>query len=178
MAHRCRRARAGSLLLALYSLMLTPLAVSQRGGGTLFNALGGLEGLALSLFKTPRMVVFFIFAMLLGVALPVSNTFSNPFLHDLARNLRYQSGLAVSYPSVLLSLSQVLAVDSCFRASAGPVLEQGEWTRRVSWGRGDGDVSVDDGWRGFPVSPPVASPFERLRTGREATLMLHVPIEL
>ncbi|MFP1841972.1 hypothetical protein [Lonsdalea quercina] len=71
-----------------------------KGGGTLFNALGGLEGLALSLFKTPRMVVFFIFAMLLGVfamllgvALPVSNTFSNPFLHDLARNLRYQSGL-------------------------------------------------------------------------------------
>lgn len=84
----------------------------------------------------------------------------------------------MSYPSVLLSLSQVLEVDSCFRASAGPVLEQGEWTRRVSWGRGDGDVSVDDGWRGFPVSPPVASPFERLRTGREATLMLHVPIEL
>ncbi|MGK4327827.1 nucleoside permease [Lonsdalea quercina] len=97
-----------SLLLALYSLMLPRCSLYREGGRTtLFNALG--LG-ALSLFKTPRMAVFFIFAMLLGAALQVSNTFSNPFLHDFARNPLYQSSLAVTYPSVLLSLSQISEV--------------------------------------------------------------------
>ena len=41
--------------------------------------------------------------MLLGAALQITNTFGNPFLHDLSLNPLYQDSLSVRYPAVLLS---------------------------------------------------------------------------
>ena len=56
------------------------------------------------------MALFFLFAMLLGAALQITNTFGNPFLHDFASNPLYQDSISVRYPAVLLSLSQISEV--------------------------------------------------------------------
>ena len=65
---------------------------------------------AFVLFKQPVMAVFFLFAMLLGAVLQITNTFGNPFLHDFGRIAEYKDTLVVQYPSVLLSVSQMAEV--------------------------------------------------------------------
>lgn len=56
------------------------------------------------------MALFLIFAMLLGVALQITNTFGDPFLHDFALNPDYKNSFAVKYPAILLSVSQISEV--------------------------------------------------------------------
>ena len=101
-------AAAASLLLAIYSLTLpaTPVATTKTS-----PSLASKLGLnAFILFKQPRMAVFFLFAMLLGAVLQITNTFGSPFLHDFARNPAYAESFIVKYPSILLSVSQMSEV--------------------------------------------------------------------
>ncbi|KUQ79425.1 nucleoside permease [Enterobacter genomosp. O] len=101
-------AAAASLLLALYSLTLPAIpVVKTKMSQSLANKLG-LN--AFILFKQPRMAVFFLFAMLLGAVLQITNTFGSPFLHDFARNPAYAESFIVKYPSILLSVSQMSEV--------------------------------------------------------------------
>lgn len=101
-------AAAASLLLALYSLTLPAIPVVRtKTSQSLANKLG-LN--AFILFKQPRMAVFFLFAMLLGAVLQITNTFGSPFLHDFARNPAYAESFIVKYPSILLSVSQMSEV--------------------------------------------------------------------
>ncbi|HDS9457469.1 TPA: MFS transporter [Enterobacter asburiae] len=101
-------AAVASLLLALYSLMLPAIpVVNTKTSQSLANKLG-LN--AFILFKQPRMAVFFLFAMLLGAVLQITNTFGSPFLHDFARNPAYAESFIVKYPSILLSVSQMSEV--------------------------------------------------------------------
>ncbi|MEP7278782.1 MAG: nucleoside permease [Bacteroidota bacterium] len=70
------------------------------------NSLVSSFGLdAFVLFKRRKMLVFFIFAMLLGAALQITNTFGGTFLQDFKD--RYADSFAVKHPSVLLSISQI-----------------------------------------------------------------------
>ncbi|MEZ6856652.1 hypothetical protein ABVN75_15920 [Escherichia coli] len=62
------------------------------------------------LFKNPRMAIFFLFAMMLGAVLQITNVFGNPFLHDFARNPEFADSFVVKYPSILLSVSQMAEV--------------------------------------------------------------------
>ncbi|MEM7986193.1 MFS transporter, partial [Morganella morganii] len=76
-------AAGASLLLALYSLTLPAIPVVKQTGTTTWAQRYGLD--AFVLFKQPVMAVFFLFAMLLGAVLQITNTFGNPFLHDFGR---------------------------------------------------------------------------------------------
>lgn len=60
---------------------------------------------AFVLFKRKRMAVFFIFAMLLGAALQITNTFGESFIHDFRG--KYPDSFAVQHPSLLMSVSQI-----------------------------------------------------------------------
>jgi NHS family xanthosine MFS transporter len=51
------------------------------------------------------MVVFFIFAMLLGAALQITNTFGGTFLDDF--KVTYAGSFGVEHPNLLLSISQI-----------------------------------------------------------------------
>jgi NHS family xanthosine MFS transporter len=62
---------------------------------------------ALILFRQKKMVIFFIFAMLLGAALQITNAFGEPFLHDFENIPAYAKSFAVQHPSVLISISQI-----------------------------------------------------------------------
>ncbi|CAI0851232.1 Xanthosine transporter [Serratia fonticola] len=101
-------ASAVSLLLAVYSLTLPNCPTNKVKRSQSWVSMLGVD--AFVLFKQKRMAVFFLFAMLLGAALQITNTFGNPFLHDFSLNPLYQDSLSVRYPSVLLSLSQISEV--------------------------------------------------------------------
>ena len=101
-------AAGSSLVLALYSMTLPKIPVVQnKTSATLISKLG-LD--AFVLFKQPRMAVFFLFAMLLGAVLQITNTFGSPFLHDFARSPEFADSFIVRYPSILLSVSQMSEV--------------------------------------------------------------------
>jgi len=101
-------ASAASLLLSAYSLTLPRCPTNRAAESKSWVSVLGLD--ALVLFRQRRMALFFLFAMLLGAALQITNTFGNPFLHDLSLNPLYQDSLSVRYPAVLLSLSQISEV--------------------------------------------------------------------
>jgi NHS family xanthosine MFS transporter len=53
------------------------------------------------------MAVFFLFAMLLGAALQLTNAYGDTFLHDFKNIPEYKGLIAVKYPAIIMSISQV-----------------------------------------------------------------------
>ncbi len=98
-------ASASSMFLGLYAFTLPkckPLGQVQTK--SFFSALG-LN--AFSLFKNVKMAVFFIFAMLLGASLQLTNAYGDTFLHDFANIEAYKNLVAVKYPAIIMSISQI-----------------------------------------------------------------------
>ena len=101
-------ASAVSFVLALFSLTLPKcLSLGRSIGGSWVNNLG-LHGFRL--FKNTNMALFFIFTMLLGAALQVSSAYGDTFLHDFAAIDEFKNSFAVTYPAVILSISQISEV--------------------------------------------------------------------
>lgn len=101
-------ASGASLVLAVYALTLPKIPVAEHKASTTLSSKLGLD--AFVLFKNPRMAIFFLFAMLLGAVLQITNVFGNPFLHDFARTPEFSDSFVVKYPSILLSVSQMAEV--------------------------------------------------------------------
>lgn len=93
-----------SLLMFAYTFTLPHCPTSPAGENKgLVEALG-LR--AFALFKEPKMALFFIFSMLLGVSLQITNGFANPFLGDFGGLAEYADTFGVKYSNVLIALSQ------------------------------------------------------------------------
>ena len=95
---------AGSaLFLGLYAFTMPacPPSKSERKR-TIVSALG-LD--AFVLFRRSQTLVFFIFAMLLGAALQITNAFGGAFLDDF--KTAYPGSFGVEHPNLLLSISQI-----------------------------------------------------------------------
>ncbi|MGN6266365.1 MAG: nucleoside permease [Ginsengibacter sp.] len=99
-------ASIASLALGLYAFTLPkcPPLLSSGAKKSLADALG-LQSFAL--FKNRKMAIFFLFAMLLGAALQLTNAYGDTFLHDFANNPAYKNLIAVKYPAIIMSISQV-----------------------------------------------------------------------
>jgi NHS family xanthosine MFS transporter len=99
-------ASVASMILGLYAFTLPkcPPLLGNRVKKSLVDALG-LHSFAL--FKNRKMAVFFIFAMLLGAALQLTNAYGDTFLHDFENITKYQNSIAVKYPAIIMSISQV-----------------------------------------------------------------------
>lgn len=98
-------AAGASLFLGIYAFTLPkcpPLGKTQHNSWV--SALG-LD--AFKLFKNTRMAVFFIFAMLLGAALQLTNAYGDTFLHDFANFPQFKELIAVKYPAIIMSISQI-----------------------------------------------------------------------
>lgn len=94
-----------SIVLAVYALTMPACPVNT---GAEKKSLVDAMGLrAFTLFKDSRMAIFFIFSMLLGVCLQVTNSFANPFLGDFAGIEKYAGTFGVVHSNMLISLSQV-----------------------------------------------------------------------
>lgn len=93
------------IALFLYSFTLPNCAVAEKKEKkTLFEALG-LN--AFSLFKEKKMAVFFIFSMLLGVSLQITNAYANPFITSFKAIPEYANSFGANHANALISLSQV-----------------------------------------------------------------------
>ncbi len=99
-------ASGAALLLGVYAFTLPPCRpkLDRSKRQSLLDTLG-LTSFAL--FKNRKMAVFFIFAMLLGAALQLTNAYGDTFLHDFANVDAYKGMLAVRYPAIIMSISQV-----------------------------------------------------------------------
>ncbi|MEI6277574.1 MAG: nucleoside permease [Prolixibacteraceae bacterium] len=98
-------ASGASLFLGIYAFTLPkcpPLGKTQNDS---WVSAMGLD--AFKLFKNARMAVFFIFAMLLGAALQLTNAYGDTFLHDFANFPQFKELLAVKYPAIIMSISQI-----------------------------------------------------------------------
>ena len=99
------------LVAAWYALTLPSCPIAKRGTGKSWVDTLGLR--AFTLFKRRKMALFFIFSVLLGVALQITNGFANPFLHSFERIPEYADAFGVRHANVLISLSQ-LSETFCF----------------------------------------------------------------
>lgn len=92
-----------SLLLACYAPTLPkcPVNVEKK---SLAEALG-LD--AFKLFKQRRMAVFFVFSMLLGVSLQITNGYANPFITGFKNLPEYADTFGANNANALISLSQM-----------------------------------------------------------------------
>ena len=101
-------ASAASLFLGLYAFSLPKcpplLSLKNNKNKSLIEALGLTS---FSLFKDRKMALFFIFAMLLGAALQLTNAYGDTFLHDFAKIDKYKDFTAVKYPAIVMSISQI-----------------------------------------------------------------------
>ena len=93
------------ILLATYSFTL-PECSTERDSGkkSLVEALG-LN--AFALFKEYRMGVFFIFSMLLGMILQITNGYANPFISSFGAYPEFADTFGVQHANMLISLSQI-----------------------------------------------------------------------
>lgn len=98
-------ASAVSLLLALYSLSMPTCPPLGKSIGHSWKSNLGLD--AFSLFKDANMAFFFLFSMLLGAALQLTNAYGDTFLHDFAAMEEHKNAFAVMHPAVILSISQI-----------------------------------------------------------------------
>lgn len=94
-----------SLALAAYAFTLPKCPVSNSTEKKSFVDALGLR--AFTLFKDPKMAVFFIFSMFLGVSLQITNGFANPFLSSFQHIPEYAGTFGVKHANILISLSQV-----------------------------------------------------------------------
>lgn len=94
-----------SIILSLYALSLPQCPTAMKGAGRSVRDALGLN--AFSLFKVKHMAVFFIFCILMGTALQITNGYANTFLGSFASNPAYAHTFAVKNSNALLALSQV-----------------------------------------------------------------------
>jgi NHS family xanthosine MFS transporter len=92
-----------ALFLGAYAFTLPACPPAKpEGKRNLVSALG-LD--AFVLFRRRQMLVFFIFAMMLGAALQITNAFGGAYLDDF--KTAYPGTFGVEHPNLLLSISQI-----------------------------------------------------------------------
>ena len=90
-------------MLYAFTLPNCPVKVSKEKKG-LADALG-LK--AFALFKDKNMAIFFIFSMMLGVALQITNGYANPFITSFKANPEFAGTFGAENANALISISQV-----------------------------------------------------------------------
>jgi len=99
-------AAVAAIALGIYSFTLPkcppPKSISKDAG--IIEQLG-LK--AFTLFKSYKMALFFIFSMMLGAALQLTNMYGDSFLGGFERVAEYKDSFVVKYSLIILSISQM-----------------------------------------------------------------------
>ncbi|MBO5018209.1 MAG: MFS transporter [Alistipes sp.] len=90
------------LILGLYAFTLPQCPLSQSNEKKSIAQRLGLD--AFKLFKSKQMAMFFIFSMLLGVSLQITNGFATPFIESFSAT---SNSWFAENPTMLVSLSQI-----------------------------------------------------------------------
>lgn len=92
------------LILALYTFTL-PHCPTLKESTTSTKDLFGIKSFAL--LKNSEMRLFFIFSMLLGASLQITNSYANPYISTFAIDETYTDSFFVQHANILISLSQI-----------------------------------------------------------------------
>ncbi len=107
-----------SFALAVYALTMPACPVKHGASASLADSLGLT---AFKLFKRKEMAIFFIFSMLLGVSLQITNSYGTMYIEHFGKVAQYADDFFASNPTFLISLSQasealcILLIPYCLR---------------------------------------------------------------
>ncbi|MBQ7490462.1 MAG: MFS transporter [Bacteroidales bacterium] len=93
------------IALGVYSFTLPECPISKSNEKKSFVDAFGLR--AFTLFKEKKMAIFFIFSMLLGAALQITNGFATPFISSFAAYPEFADTFGVKYSVIIYSISQI-----------------------------------------------------------------------
>lgn len=93
------------ILLFLYCFTLPACPLVKCETRRSFSQMLGLD--AFRLFREKRMALFFIFSMLLGMSLQVTNGYASPFITHFIAQPEYADSFAANNATLLVSLSQI-----------------------------------------------------------------------
>ena len=93
-----------SLILCAYALTMPKCPVNHSGDKQSLADAFGLK--AFALFKDGQFAIFFIFSMLLGASLQITNGYANTFLGSFAADPALADTFAVKNSNALISISQ------------------------------------------------------------------------
>ena len=94
-----------SFILFFYTFTLPACPASEKKEHKTFVDVLGLQ--AFTLFKQKKMAIFFLFSMLLGVSLQITNGFATPFIESFASISEYANTFGVQHSVILYSISQI-----------------------------------------------------------------------
>lgn len=99
-------AGVGAILLGIYAFTLPacPPQKSINNEAPFYEKLG-LK--AFSLFGNTKMLIFFLFAMLLGGALQLTNMYADVFISSFEKVEAYKDSVMVKYSTIVVSISQI-----------------------------------------------------------------------
>ena len=93
-----------SLLMAAYSLLMPDCPVSKADNNASMADKLGLK--AFALFKQKKMAIFFLFSMLLGVSLQITNGYANTFIQSFSNISEYADAWAARNANAIIAISQ------------------------------------------------------------------------
>lgn len=93
------------LLLALYTLTLPKCQIVKKKEKVSLSESFGLD--AFKLFGQKKMALFFIFSMLLGMSLQVTNGYATPYITSFSGVAEYANTFGANNATLLTSLSQI-----------------------------------------------------------------------
>ena len=94
------------IVLCAYALTMPDCPCKPKSGGSQsFLEASGLS--AFKLFKQSKFAIFFIFSMLLGASLQITNGYANTFISSFAGMPEYANAWGANNANALISLSQI-----------------------------------------------------------------------
>ena len=93
------------LIMLVYCFTLPACRCNKESGEQTLVQRFGLD--AFKLFKNKNMAIFFIFSMLLGMALQITNSYATPFIEHFAGTAEFGDTWAAKNPVALYSISQI-----------------------------------------------------------------------
>ncbi len=94
-----------SIVLGVYAQTLPSCPINAVGEKKSVSEALGLD--AFKLFRQRRMAIFFIFSMLLGVSLQITNGYANPFITSFKEIPEFATTWGAQNANALISLSQM-----------------------------------------------------------------------
>lgn len=98
-------ASVSMIVTGFFCFTLPDVPAENKNSNKSLTSKFGLDSFVL--FKQKKMAIFFVFAMLLGAALQITNMFGDTFIRDFGNNPEYQGTFGVEHSVFIISLSQI-----------------------------------------------------------------------
>jgi MFS transporter, NHS family, xanthosine permease len=98
-------AAISGVVISIFAFLLPACPPRNTSQSSSWVSALGLD--AFVLFKKPNLLIFFIFSMLLGAALQITNIVGQDFLFSFSAIDQYKDSFTVKHPGILMSVSQI-----------------------------------------------------------------------